>query len=142
MDDAEGDSCWAMLALASPDGSSFGAGRLSGFISRDQSANKVRSALLVAGLTGLGRISTSTANSLNKRYDLGLGHSTGWTRIIDSAAERGQSATVRLLAGTGLQTPSWTTVPGAHQLHIIGALKNTGQDFTARMIAAEALSRT
>jgi hypothetical protein len=142
LDDEDADRCWAMLALAAPDGAGVGMGRIGGFISRDKSPNKVRSALLVAGLAGLGRISTSTANSLNRRYGLGLGRSTSWTRMIDSAAERGQGGTVRLLAGTGLQTPSWTTVPGAHQFHLIGALKKTGQEFTARMIAAEALSRT
>jgi hypothetical protein len=142
MDDVEAYRCWAMLALSAPDGTAISGGRLSGFISRDKSANKVRSALLVAGLAGLGRISTSTANSLSKRYDLGIGHSTTWTRTIDSAASRGQAGTVRLLAGTGLQTPSWTAVPGSHLFHVVEALKSTGQDFPARMIAAEALSRT
>lgn len=142
MDDAEADRCWAMLALAAPDGTTIGAGRVNGFISRDNSPKKVRSALLVAALAGLERISTSTANSLNKRYGLGLGHSTSWTRTIDLAAQRRQASTVRVLAGTGLQTPSWTTVPGSHLFHIVQALKATGQDFQARMIAAEALSRT
>lgn len=142
MDDAQADRCWAMLALAAPDGTTIGGGRLSGFTNRDKSPNRVRSALLVAGLAGLGRISTSTANSLNKRYGLGLGHSTSWTRTIDLAAQRQQGGTVRVLAGTGLQTPLWTNVPGSHLFHIVQALNGTGQDFQARMIAAEALSRT
>ena len=102
----------------------------------------MRSAFLVAGLAGLGRISTDTANSLNRRYGLGLGGSTSWTRIVDASAGRGQTGTVLVLAGTGLQTPNWTKVPASHLYHAIGALKRTGQDFTARMIAAEALSRT
>ena len=33
-------------------------------------------------------------------------------------------------------------VPSSHLFHAVAALKRTGQDFTARMIAAEALSRT
>ena len=37
---------------------------------------------------------------------------------------------------------NWDRVPSAHLYHAISALKRTGQDFTARMIAAEALSRT
>ena len=45
-------------------------------------------------------------------------------------------------AGPGLQTPAWANVPGAHLYHILAALERTRQDFTARMIAAEALSRT
>jgi hypothetical protein len=96
----------------------------------------------VAGLAGLGRISTDDANSLNRRYHLGLGMTTSWTRMIDAAAGRRQAGTVLVLTGTGLQTPNWDKVPAAHLYHAIAALKRTGQDFTARMIAAEALSRT
>jgi hypothetical protein len=42
----------------------------------------------------------------------------------------------------GFQTPNWDKVPSPHLYHAVAALKRTGQDFTARMIAAEALSRT
>src|SRR5258707_15887782 len=78
----------------------------------------------------------------NRRYGLALGHRTTWTRMIDGAAALGQPGTVIALSGTGLQTPGWANVPGAHLYHILAALERTGQDFTARMIAAEALSRT
>jgi hypothetical protein len=97
---------------------------------------------LVAGLAGLGRIDTNTANSLNQRFGLGLGHQTSWTRIIDAAASRGQSGTVLVLTGTGFQATSFNHLPASHMYHAIAALKRTGQDFSARMIAAEALSRT
>ncbi|MEP6983080.1 MAG: hypothetical protein ABI853_05485, partial [Sphingomicrobium sp.] len=133
---------WAMLALASPNIADVGTGRISSFIRRDKSRDRVRSALLVAGLAGLGRISTDTANSLNRRYDLGLGHVTSWTTMIDAAAARGQPGTVLLLTGTGLQTPAFDRVPAAHLYHAVAGLSRTGQGFTARMIAAEALSRT
>jgi hypothetical protein len=142
MDDADADRCWAMLALAAPDIANVGTGRINTFIKRDNSSGKVRSALLVAGLAGLGRIDTNTANSLNQRYGLGLGHQSSWTRMIDAAAGRGQSGTVRVLTGTGFQTSAFDQVPASHMYHAIMALKRTGQDFTARMIAAEGLSRT
>jgi hypothetical protein len=142
MDDAASDRCWAMLALAAPNIADVGTGRISSFIRRDTSREKMRSALLVAGLAGLGRISTDTANSLNRRYDLGLGHVTSWTAMIDAAAARGQPGTVLLLTGTGLQTPAFDRVPAAHLYHAVAGLSRTGQGFTARMIAAEALSRT
>ena len=46
-----------------------------------------------------------------------------------------------VLTGTGLQTPSWSGVPARAPLPCDRrASKRTGQDFTARMIAAEALS--
>ena len=36
----------------------------------------------------------------------------------------------------------WKDVPASHLFHATAALTRTGQDFSARMIAAEALSRT
>jgi hypothetical protein len=142
MDDEDGDRCWAMLALAAPNIADVGTGRINSFIKRDKSADHLRSALLVAGLAGLGRISTDTANSLNSRYGLALGHSSSWTRVIDAAAARQQGGTVLVLTGTGFQTPSFDKIPSAHLYHAVAALNRTGQGFTARMIAAEALSRT
>ena len=142
MDDEEADRCWAMLALAAPNIADVGSNRISSFIGRDKSPGKVRSAFLVAGLAGLGRITTDQANSLNRRYGLGLGTTTSWTRMVDASAGRGQAGTVLVLAGTGFQTPSWLRVPASHLYHAVTALERTGQDFTARMIAAEALSRT
>jgi hypothetical protein len=142
MDDADSDRCWAMLVLAAPNIADVSTGRITSFIRRDTSRNHVRSALLVAGLAGLGRISADTANSLNRKYDLGLGHVTGWTKAIDSAASRGDAGTVLVLAGTGFQTPYFDQVPPSHLYHAIAALDRTGLGFDARMIAAEALSRT
>ncbi|MES2326689.1 MAG: hypothetical protein V4499_05080 [Pseudomonadota bacterium] len=142
MNDDANDRCWAMLALAAPNIADVGTSRITSFIRRDKSRDKVRSALLVAGLAGLGRLSTDDANSLNRRYGLGLGHVTSWTNIIDAAAARGQPGTVLVLTGTGFQTPMFDRIPSAHLYHAVAALNRTGQGFTARMIAAEALSRT
>jgi len=41
-----------------------------------------------------------------------------------------------------LQTPMFDHVPAAHVYHALAALQKTGLEYTARMIAAEALSRT
>jgi hypothetical protein len=142
MDDAASDRCWAMIALGAPSIADVGASRLNAFIGRDKSAERNRSALLVAGLAGLGRITTDTANSLNRKYGLGLGRTSSWTRMMDASAARGQAGTVLVLTGTGFQTSSFGEVPASHMYHAISGLKRTGQDFTARMIAAEALSRT
>jgi hypothetical protein len=142
MDNDNADRCWGMLALAAPNIADVGTGRINAFIRRDKSKNRMRSAFLVAGLAGLGRISTDTANSLNRRFGLGLGRNSSWSRLIDAAAAHGQPATVLVLTGTGFQTASIDQLPSYHLYHAIGALRRTGQDFTARMIAAEALSRT
>ena len=144
MKDENGDRCWSVLVLAAPNASGLdlGSGRITSFVGRDKSRNKIRSTLLVAGLAGLGRITPDTANSLNRRYGLGLGRQSSWTRTIDAAAARGQAGTVLVLTGTGFQTASIDQLPAVHMYHAISALQRTGQDFTARMIAAEALSRT
>ena len=144
MDDSPGDRVWAMLALAAPDPDAIdlGTGRINAFISRDESAGKHRSALLVAGLAGLGRIDLQTAGRLNSRHGLGLQRRSRWTSMIDSAASLGQAGTVAVMTGTGFQCRTFAEVPSAHLFHAVGALRRTGQDFTARMIAAEALART
>jgi hypothetical protein len=142
LDDEANDRCWAMLALAAPNVAEVTARRVNAFIKRDNSRDHVRSALLVAGLAGLGRLDAETANSINRSNELGLGHVTNWTRMIDAAAARGQGGTVLVLTGTGFQTPVFDRIPAAHLFHAVSALGKTGQDFTARMIAAEALSRT
>ncbi|MEP7131162.1 MAG: hypothetical protein ABI770_08545 [Sphingomicrobium sp.] len=142
--DENGDRCWSMLVLGAPsaNGLDLSAGRITSFIGRDKSRNKVRSALLVAGLAGLGRITPDAANSLNRRHGFGLGRQSSWTRMIDASAGRGQAGTVLVLTGTGFQTFALDRLPAVHVYHALLALQRTGQDFTARMIAAEALSRT
>ena len=62
--------------------------------------------------------------------------------MIDAAAGRGQAGTVRP-DWDGFRTSRLDQLPAAHMFHAITSLHRTGrQDFTARMIAAEALSRT
>jgi len=144
MSDKNADRCWAMLALAAPSarGLDTGAGRIGEFIGRDDSLNKQRSALLVAGLAGLGRINGNTAGRLNSRYGLGLGRRTEWSTMIDAASQRRQAATAAVLAAVGMQAEDFMSVPAMHMYHSVTALSRNGQEFAARMIAAEALART
>jgi hypothetical protein len=133
-----------MLVLGSPttNGIDLSYGRVTSFIGRDNSRNRARSALLVAGLAGLGRISQSSADALNRRYELGIGRQSSWTRMMLAATRLRQPGTVAVLAGTGLQAPAFERLPSNQLFHSVLALDRTGQNFTARMIAAEALSRT
>ena len=62
--------------------------------------------------------------------------------MIDGSAALGQSGSVAILAGTGFQAGGFEQVPSSHLYHAVAGLKRTDQDFTARMIAAEALART
>lgn len=144
MDDPYADESWAMLALAAPtsDGIDVSVGRINSFIGRDDSQDKQRSALLVAGLRGLGRIDGGTADRLNERHGLGVGRRSRWTSMIDGSAALGQGGTVLVLMGTGFQARSFDQLPASHLYRSVAALRRTGQEFTARMIAAEALART
>ena len=144
MDDDQADRCWAMLALGAPtaNGIDLSFSRINGFIGRDKSPGKQRSALLVAGLAGLGRIDGRTAGRLSNRNGLGLGRRTEWSRRVDAASQRRQAATVAVLAGVGMQASDFSSVPAMHMLHSVTALNRNGQGFAARMIAAEALART
>ena len=72
---------------------------------------------------------------------LGLGADTRWTRAIDSAAERGDSASVVLLAGFGMQGTNWHRMTPRYLYHIVSALRRVGFEAEARMIAAEAVAR-
>ena len=144
MDDQPGDSVWAMLALGAPDGQqpAVSAGRIDDFADRDQSEGKQRTALLIAGLAGLGRIDSATAGNLNRAYRLGLSAETGWTRMIDGAMRRRQPGTSILLTASALQGLSFEETRAVYLYHAVNALRRTGQEYLARMIAAEALART
>ena len=141
MDPVSSDRSWAMLALGAP-GVRVDTARLTNFVQRDPSEGKQRSALLLAGLFGLGRIDSDTAARLAERADVVLDQPTHWTRLIDGATQRGQGGTVMILAATGLQAESFATLKPSYLLHAILGLRLTGQEYMARMIAAEALART
>ncbi|MEO6113193.1 MAG: hypothetical protein ABIP07_01930 [Sphingomicrobium sp.] len=143
-DDQAGDAVWAMLALGARDASALGidADRIEDFADRDQSEGKQRTALLVAGLAGLGRIDAATAGQLSGDYQLGLGAETPWTRLIDGAMRRRQAGTAALLVASALQGREFDEVRGFYLFHSVNALRQTGQEYMARMIAAEALART
>ena len=138
------DKCWAMLALSAPTGRGIDLriSRIEAFAGRDQSVGKKRTALLVAGLAGLGRIDAQAVGQLNQRYKLGLGGTTPWTELIDGATRRRQAGTATILAASGLQQREFSRVPALYQFHGINALHRVGLDFMARMVAAEALART
>ncbi|MGQ0559784.1 MAG: hypothetical protein ACT4OE_09400 [Sphingosinicella sp.] len=136
------DRGWALLALASPRPVlDLSAGRIGAFIDRDESLNRRRSQMLVAGLAGLGRIAPDLAERLAGRVQFQLDRPSVWVTAIERAARAREPGTAALLAGTGLQTASWAGVPPHHLFRIVRALRLTGLDFEARMIAAEALAR-
>ncbi|MEQ7874846.1 hypothetical protein ABDK56_12680 [Sphingomonas sp. ASV193] len=142
LDDKDSDRVWAMLALGAPDGSiEVDSGRIDDFAGRDDSKDHQRTALLVAGLAGLGRIDAATAGRFDSKYGLGLAQRTKLTSLVDGAAARRQAGTAVVLAATSLQAPTIKALPALYFYHAVHALRVVGQGFDARMVAAEALAR-
>ncbi|WP_152417231.1 hypothetical protein [Sandarakinorhabdus sp. AAP62] len=99
-------------------------------------ASPRREAMLVAALSGLGQ---ARGGSWNRDGIKPV--SNRWTAALASAAKRRAVGEVALLAATGLQG-GWADVPPAHVQAIIAALVACGQMAPARLIAAEAVTRT
>jgi hypothetical protein len=138
---SEGSLGWALIALSSPSGGAVGQGAVQSFIGDDDSAQSRKSAFLVAGLAGIGRLSMDDAASLGGDVGVDLARQTRWTRAIARAAEVGNPVLVSLLAGLGMQGASWEQMTPLHLYHITAALTRVGMQAEARMIAAEAVAR-
>lgn len=133
---------WALLAVGPAQPAvDVSAGWIGTYIDNDDSRENYKSALLVAALSGLGRINQSSQADLAEDAGFSIGGEDRWTRMLDAAVARRQPGTVVLLASAAMQTPHWRGVPPRHFYRIIRALKDVGLEYEARMIAAESLSR-
>ncbi len=137
----EGSLAWGLIAAGTGDGSSVTADGVDAFISNDGSEEYRKSAFLVSGLVGLGRLGQSDAASLTSDLDIDLNRQTRWTQTISRAADVGNPTLVAMLAGLGMQGESWSQMTPLHLYHITSALRRVGLEAEARMIAAEAVAR-
>jgi len=97
-------------------------------------ASPRREAMLAAALSGLGQ-----ARGLDRDGFKAI--SNRWTAALASAARRRAAGEVALLAATGLQG-GWADVPPAHVEAIVAALMACGRVTEARLLAAEAITRS
>lgn len=130
---------WALLALADPGTSRVAPGDVTGFA---DGGSRRKAQMLAAGLAGLGRLSAGDAQSVAATLDVPIGGVNAWTQAIDAAGQRGDAATVALLAGVGMQSVSWDHVAPEALFHIVAAMRAAGMVNYARMIAVEAVTRT
>jgi hypothetical protein len=137
----QGSQGWALLALAAPGDMAADSGALDRYYDDDASENSRKTAFLVAGLAGLGRISADRADDYAGRLKFDLRGETRWTKLIDQAAEVRNPTLVALLAGVGMQGDSWAKMTPRYLYHIVSALRAVGFEAEARMIAAEAVAR-
>jgi hypothetical protein len=137
----EGSLGWALIALGAPRWAApVESGALDDFYGNDNSEKAHKSALLLAGLAGLGRVDAEAQADFAGDLEVNIAPQTRWSRAITAAAERGEQGTVALMAIAGLQAPSWSLVPASHLYHIVRSLRQVGLDAEARMIAAEAVT--
>lgn len=130
---------WGLLAVGAPSMSvEINNGRVSSYVGE---AGPEKGRMLIAALAGLARLSDADAASLAKDNDITFAANSRWARAIGAAAQRGEKATVALLAAVGMQGTNWGQLPPAHLYHVVAALHRVGLDPEARMIAAEAISR-
>ena len=92
----------------------------------DRSKEKRKSAFLIAGLAGLGRVSSSTTGAVAGDLKLDFAGQTRWTRIIDRAAAVDNPELVALLAGLGMQGETWDKMTPRFLYHIVSALRRVG----------------
>ena len=138
----EGDAGWGMLAVGLPDADgAVSSNAIDAFRDNDSSTGARRTRFLVAGLAGLGRISSGTRNSWDRELDLELSRQTRWSETIARAGEVENAALVTLLMGLGMQGDDWNRMTPRHLYHIVSALRQSGMEAEARMIAAEAIAR-
>lgn len=140
---AVGSPGWALLAVGSPTPLvGVSAEQVDEFGGDDDSSGQLRTRMLAASLIGLDRVSGEDIQTLSTDYSLALGQQTSWTRAIDEAARRNEAGTVAVLAAIGLQGRTWQDIPPRHIYHITRALRLVGYGAEARMIAAEAVTRS
>ncbi|MES2783517.1 MAG: hypothetical protein V4657_12045 [Pseudomonadota bacterium] len=137
----DGSLGWALVTLSAPGRvAAADYGNLDEFYSNDESIDGHKSALLLAGLSGLGRIDADARTEFAGDLKVNITRQSAWSKAITAAAERGEQGTVALMAIAGMQAPSWSQVPAFHLYYIVRALRQVGLEAEARMIAAEAVT--
>jgi hypothetical protein len=138
---ADGSLGWALLTLAAPGRvTAADYGSLDDFFGNDDSTDGHKSRLLLAGLSGLGRIESDARADFASDLKINIARQTAWSKAISAAAERSEQGTVALMAMAALQAPSWSAVPANHLYYIVRSLRQVGLEAEARMIAAEAVT--
>ncbi|WP_404333548.1 hypothetical protein AB2M62_10550 [Sphingomonas sp. MMS12-HWE2-04] len=138
-DVAPGSAGWGLVTLADPVATGgIAAGDLDSF---SEAQGRRKGQLLLAGLAGLGRLSAADAQRSAAALDVPIGAGNAWTQAIDAAGQRGDAATVALLAATGMQSRTWNAVRPEALFHIVAAMRAAGMANYARMVAVEAITR-
>jgi hypothetical protein len=131
---------WALLLVGLPQApEQASSGDITGL---DEGKSGKRAQFFAAALAGLGRIDADTASTVAETLGVPIAKQDAWTKAITTAARFRSPAAVALLAGVGLQGGDWSNVRPSYLFHIVAAMRQVGMEAEARMIAAEALTRS
>ena len=134
---------WGLLAVGTPRAPfRIDSGTLNSFRSTAGDDGATRARFLFAGLAGLGRLPAGDLAQMSQDYGVPIARQNSWTRALDKAVADRQQGTVALLSAAGMQSARWGAVPPAQLYHIIASLRAVGLEPEARMIAAEAVTRS
>lgn len=143
LNDAEALAAWGMLAVGAPGRAvDWSRSRVESFQSKVGGENGLRGKFLFAGLAGLGRMTPAEATDMARQLDIPISQETPWTRALARAVAAREPGTVALLCALGLSGSDWSAVSPQQLYRAIAALNAVGLAPEARMIAAEALTRS
>ncbi|MEK6636521.1 MAG: hypothetical protein AABY88_00405 [Pseudomonadota bacterium] len=146
VNDASGDPAmraWGLLAVGSPSKVvEWSLGRIRSYQSNAGNENARRGEFIFAAMAGLGRIDAKDVEPMAEDLAVPIGTQTRWTRALQRAVMGNEPATVALLCAIGLQKQNFKDIPAVQLYHVISALRRVGYANEARMIAAEALTRS
>lgn len=137
-----GKQAWGLLAVGAPGQVvDWSRSRVESFQGSGEDGDR-RGRFLFAGMAGLGRMNASDAQGMAQSLSIPIAKSSAWTRALDRAVAAREPGTVALLCALGLSGNDWRGVSPEQLYHVIAALNAVGLAPEARMIAAEAISRT
>ena len=136
-------TAWGMLAVGTPGRVvDWNRSRIESFQKDAGGDDGLRGKFLFAGMAGLGRISPSDISDMARNMAIPIERQTSWTRALERAVKEQEPATVVMLCALGLGVSDWQHVSPAQLYHSIQALNAVGLGADARMIAAEAITRS
>jgi hypothetical protein len=138
---ADGDRAWSMLAVGAVRPLPVDIKRIGAIADRGGDTGQHRTALLLAGLLGLGRVAPDDVAKLAQQAGLTISPQTPYARALKRAVTARERGTIALLVAVGMQNPRWQAVPAGDFYQMIAALNAIGMNGEARMIAAEAMAR-
>lgn len=141
--DSDSLTAWGLLAVGAPGRAvDWSSSRIESFQSKVGGENGLKGKFLFAGMAGLGRLGPADVSAMAQSLEIPIAREDAWTRALARAVSAREPGTVAILCALGLSGSDWSAVSPEHLYHVVLALNSVGFGPEARMIAAEALTRS